>query len=298
MSMLRGRLRAGVSMARYTTWRVGGPADYLYEPADASDLGAFMGSDQRIEPLFWLGLGSNLLVRDGGVRGTVVRLQKGLGAIHDLGGGRVLAEAGVPCAKLARWCARQGYTGAGFLIGIPGTIGGALAMNAGAWGGETWRMIEAVDTVDATGARRRRPAADYQAGYRSLQGPEGEWFTAALFAFGTDGEPAALASEIRSLLAERAERQPTGIASGGSVFRNPPGDHAARLIERAGLKGASQGGARISEKHANFIVHEGSASAADIEALIQRITQTVEQVHGVALEPEVRIVGEALRHGH
>ncbi|MEX0374032.1 UDP-N-acetylmuramate dehydrogenase [Spiribacter pallidus] len=298
MNMLRGRLRQGVAMARYTTWRVGGPADQLYEPADASDLGAFMGSDQRLEPLFWLGLGSNLLVRDGGVRGTVIRLQKGLGAIHDLGAGRVLAEAGVPCAKLARWCARQGYTGAGYLIGIPGTIGGALAMNAGAWGGETWRIIEAVDTVDATGASRRRPAADYQAGYRSLRGPDDEWFTAALFAFGTGGDPAALESEIRSLLAERAERQPTGMASGGSVFRNPPGDHAARLIERAGLKGAREGGARVSVKHANFIVHEGSASAADIEALIQRIRQTVRQTHGVDLEPEVRIVGEALHHGH
>ncbi len=292
MTRLRGTLQRDVSMARYTTWRVGGPAARVYEPADADDLAVFLGSAEAVPPFFWLGLGSNLLVRDGGMNGSVIRLHRGLADIEDRGAGRVHAGAGVACAKLARWCARHGYAGSAFLAGIPGTLGGALAMNAGAWGGETWPHVEAVETVSEDGHRRMRPPEDFRVAYRSVEGPGNEWFVGATLVFTPGGEPAALQAEMRRLLGERARSQPTGMPSGGSVFRNPPGDHAARLIEAAGLKGSGIGGARVSEKHANFIVHDGSARAADIEALIERIRETVEQTYGVVLEPEVRIVGE------
>ncbi|AGM41458.1 UDP-N-acetylenolpyruvoylglucosamine reductase [Spiribacter salinus M19-40] len=293
MTTLRGRLRHDVPMARYTTWRVGGPAETVYEPADAADLACFMTSDQRREPMLWLGLGSNLLVRDGGVRGSVIRLHRGLSDIEDLGAGRVRVGAGVPCAKLARWCAKHGYAGGAFFAGIPGTVGGALAMNAGAWGGETWAQVTAVQTVDPQGELRERGLEDFQTGYRTTQGPADEWFTAAWLAFVPGGDPDTLQAEMRGLLGERAETQPTGLPSGGSVFRNPPGDHAARLIEAAGLKGTQEGGAWVSDKHANFIVHRGEARAADIERLIRRVQRVVEETAGVALVPEVRIVGEA-----
>ena len=298
MTALRGRLQHAVPMARYTTWRVGGPAECLYEPADAGDLGAFLASNEAREPLFWLGLGSNLLVRDGGLRGSVIRLSRGLARIEDQGEGRVLADAGVACAKLARWCGRAGYAGAEFFAGIPGTLGGALAMNAGAWGGETWAHVRSVYTVDRAGQAHQRDPDAYRIGYRSVEGPRQEWFTAALLEFAPGHDPEALKARVKELLAERGRSQPTGLASGGSVFRNPPGDHAARLIETAGLKGAREGGARVSEKHANFIVHEGKATAADIERLIRRVQQRVFEQHGVQLEPEVHIVGEVadVRH--
>ena len=293
MTALRGSLRRDVPMARYTTWRVGGPAARVYEPADCQDLAAFLTSTEAVAPFFWLGLGSNLLVRDGGLAGSVIRLHKGLAAIEDLGAGRVRAGAGVPCAKLARWCARRGYGGSGFFAGIPGTLGGALAMNAGAWGGETWAHVEAVTTVDAEGRCRQRGVDDFVTGYRTVSGPSQEWFTAAVLHFQAGAEPAALQAEMRRLLGERARSQPTGLPSGGSVFRNPPGAHAARLIETAGLKGLSVGAARVSEKHANFIVHDGTARAADIEALIRQVQAEVYRVHAIELVPEVRIVGEA-----
>ena len=292
MTALRGRLHEAVPMARYTTWRVGGPAERLYEPADAADLGVFLAADRAPEPIFWLGLGSNLLVRDGGLRATVIRPHRGLADLQDLGAGRVHVDAGVACAKLARWCGRRGYAGAEFFAGIPGTVGGALAMNAGAWGGETWACVVAVETVDRQGRRRQRPAADFEVGYRRVRGQPGEWFTGARLELRPGADPQALRERVRALLGERAASQPTGMPSGGSVFRNPPGDHAARLIESAGLKGCRAGGAWVSEKHANFIVHDGDARAADIEALINHVRATVEAVHGVALEPEVRIVGE------
>lgn len=296
MSEMRGVLRTAVPMARYTTWRVGGPADQVYEPADSRDLAVFLGSGRALAPLHWLGLGSNLLVRDGGLHGTVIRLHRGLSRLTDQGDGQIRVEAGVPCAKIARACGRLGYAGAAFLAGIPGTIGGALAMNAGAWGGETWSHVVAVETVGRDGHRRERPPTDYRVGYREVHGVPDEWFTAAVLRFEPGADPAALRDQVRALLGERAEKQPTGIASGGSVFRNPPGDHAARLIDTAGLRGAREGGAWIAEKHANFIVHEGDARAADIEALIERVQQQVRSIHGVDLVPEVRIIGEAVRH--
>lgn len=288
---LRGEWRQDEPLARYTSWGIGGPAERLYRPADVDDLAAALASLPADEPVFWLGLGSNVLVRDGGIRGTVFLTRQLLGAMEYLGRGRVRAEAGVACAQLARFCARHDRAGAEFFAGIPGTVGGALAMNAGAWGGETWPHVEAVETVDRAGVQRERPPEDYRVGYRSVEGPAGEWFVAARFAF-ADGDGAAARRRVKELLAERGRAQPTGVRSCGSVFRNPPGDHAARLIEAAGLKGTRIGGASVSDKHANFIINHGDATAADVEALIWRVRDTVERASGVRLEPEVRVVGE------
>ncbi|ROR29686.1 UDP-N-acetylmuramate dehydrogenase [Inmirania thermothiophila] len=291
MSGLRGELRHDEPMARHTTWRVGGPARRFYRPADLADLAAFLAALPEDEPVLWVGLGSNLLVRDGGIDGTVVCLQGVLEAVTRTDEG-LRAEAGAPCARVARRAAREGLVGAEFLAGIPGTLGGALAMNAGAFGGETWALVRSVETIDRRGRIRRRGPDAFRVGYRSVEGPPGEWFVAATLALGR-GDAAAAQARIRELLARRQATQPTNQPSCGSVFRNPPGDHAARLIEAAGLKGRRRGGACVSERHANFIVNLGGATAADIEGLITEVAETVWRVHGVRLEPEVRIVGRA-----
>jgi len=278
-------------MSRHTSWRVGGPADRLYIPADLEDLAAFLASLPPQEPLAWVGLGSNLLVRDGGVRGTVVMTSGALSKLDLIGEALVRAEAGVASAKVARFCVDQGLTGAEFLAGIPGTVGGALAMNAGAFGGETWNIVAAVETIDHRGALRVRPPADYRIGYRALSGPAGEWFVAGHFRLRA-GDAAHGKTLIKSLLARRGASQPTQLPNAGSVFKNPQGDFAARLIETAGLKGACVGRACVSELHANFIVNNGGATAADIERLIARVQAEVEKRHGIKLEPEVRVIGE------
>ncbi|HLF98315.1 MAG TPA: UDP-N-acetylmuramate dehydrogenase, partial [Methylococcaceae bacterium] len=249
------------------------------------------------EPLLWLGLGSNLLVRDGGVRGTVI-YTRGLNALRrnseDLC--EIYAEAGVPCAHVARFSAEHGLSGAEFFAGIPGTLGGALAMNAGAFGGETWAIASGVETVDRRGLVRRRGRSEFEIGYRHVRGAPGEWFLAAhLRLAAADGADSRAA--IRELLARRNASQPVSQPSCGSVFRNPPGDFAARLIESCGLKGYKIGGAEVSEKHANFIVNTGGATAADIETLIGHVQAEVAKRHGVHLETEVRVVGERNDHG-
>lgn len=289
---LRGKLLMNEPMSRHTSWRVGGPADRVYIPADLDDLAAFFKSQPPRGAVYWVGLGSNLLVRDGGVRGTVIMTSGALNGLSLLRDGVVRAEAGVASAKVARFCTERGLVGAEFLAGIPGTVGGALAMNAGAFGGETWKVVEAVETIDRRGERRTRPAADYQINYRSVNGPQDEWFVAAHFRLQA-GETAQGKTLIKTLLARRGATQPTQLPNAGSVFKNPPRDHAARLIEASGMKGACEGQACVSELHANFIVNQGGATAADIERLITRIQATVENLHGVLLEPEVRIVGDA-----
>jgi UDP-N-acetylmuramate dehydrogenase len=281
-----------VPLAPFTSWRIGGPARQLYEPADLDDLARFLATLPPGEPVFWLGLGSNVLVRDGGIPGTVVVTSGLLNGLAALEWGRVRVEAGVACAKVARFAARSGLVGAEFLAGIPGTLGGALAMNAGAFGGETWALVERVETLDRAGRRRERPRADYQPGYRQVRGPSGEWFVAAVLRL-EPGDPAAATARIRGLLRRRAETQPLGQPSCGSVFRNPAGDFAGRLIEACGLKGVCVGGACVSDKHANFIVNTGGATAAAVEALMRQVTETVERSHGVHLQPEVRVVGVA-----
>jgi UDP-N-acetylmuramate dehydrogenase len=284
------RVLKDVPMAKHTSWHVGGPADLFFTPRDAMDLAAFLRQLPTDVPLLWIGLGSNLLVRDGGIRGAVISTHGALGAFARLSATRIQAEAGVPCARIARQCVKWGLGPAEFFAGIPGTLGGALAMNAGAWGGATWNHVVEVDVLDRRGALHTRPAADYDIGYRTVKGPDDEWFIGARLEF--ERAPGGNPDAIRALLEKRRETQPIGEWSCGSVFTNPPGDHAARLIESAGLKGFRIGDASVSEKHANFIINHGHALAADIEALIVHVQGTVAKVHGLDLNTEVRIVGE------
>jgi UDP-N-acetylmuramate dehydrogenase len=287
----RGRLLVNEPMSRHTSWRVGGPADRLYVPADLDDLALFIKTVPAREPLHWVGLGSNLLVRDGGVRGTVIMTSGALNGLGVLEGG-FRAEAGVACAKAARYSVSHGFVGAEFLAGIPGTIGGALAMNAGAFGGETWNIVAAVETLDREGNLRTRRNDDYRVSYRHVEGPKDEWFVAGHFKL-AKGEESKAKLLIKSLLAKRGATQPTQLPNAGSVFKNPPNDFAARLIEASGLKGAREGKAGVSEMHANFIVNLGGAKAADIESLIARVQTEVEKQQGVRLETEVRVLGES-----
>jgi UDP-N-acetylmuramate dehydrogenase len=324
---LRGVLKLNEPMSCHTSWRVGGPAERFYIPADIADLSQFLQGVATDEPVHLIGLGSNLLVRDGGVRGTVVLLHSALNQIalwHEKPGesAGVYAEAGVASPKLARFAALNGFEGAEFLAGIPGTVGGALAMNAGCYGAETWQTVTAVLTIDCFGELRRRLPQDFDIGYRHAalrqargegRGARGEvsasfhglsplahrlgeaspeWFVAAWFTF-KHGNGLASRQKIKSLLEKRVASQPIGTPNAGSVFRNPPGDHAARLIEACSLKGTAIGGAMVSPKHANFIVNSGGATAADIEALIAKVQQTVKAQHGVELVTEVRVIGEA-----
>ena len=291
MSELRGDLKLNEPMAAHTSWRAGGPADRCYRPADLQDLQQFLITLPVDEPLYWVGLGSNLLVRDGGIRGTAILPFGGLDTLKLLEGDKLRAGAGVACAKVARCAARAALVGAEFLAGIPGTMGGALAMNAGAFGGETWALVSSVQTLDRRGELHVRTPDSYQISYRSVAGPEDEWFVAADLQL-KSGDGAAGQARIKELLERRSATQPTQQPSCGSVFRNPPHDFAARLIESCGLKGERIGNAQVSEKHANFIVNLGQARAADIEALIRYVQSQVKQKHGVWLEPEVRIVGE------
>lgn len=288
---LRGELLYDEPMARHTSWRVGGPARRFYRPADIEDLVDFLRSSiPGGEPLLWLGLGSNLLVRDAGFHGTVIATYGMLNKLEFLDES-LRAEAGVACAKAARFSVGRSLTGIEFLAGIPGTIGGALAMNAGAFGGEIWDWVRAVEVINRHGERRIRMPEEYRIGYRSVHGPDGEWFLAAHLRL-VPGDGEAVLARIKELLEQRGRTQPIGEASCGSVFRNPPGDHAARLIDAAGLKGKRLGGACVSEKHANFIINTGSATATEIEALIRLVAETVERVHGVRLQTEVVVVGE------
>jgi UDP-N-acetylmuramate dehydrogenase len=284
------RVRFGELLSRHTSWHVGGPADIFFMPRDRHDLVAFLKILPPAVPLLWLGLGSNLLVRDGGVRGVVVSTRDALAALERRDERTVHAEAGVPCARLARQCARWDLGPAEFFTGIPGTVGGALAMNAGAFDGETWRQVRSVETIDRHGAVRVRDSGEYAVRYRHVEAPANdEWFLAAEFKFDAGSSEEA----TRALLDRRRQTQPIGEWSCGSVFTNPPGDHAARLIESAGLKGRRIGGAVVSTKHANFILNEGKATARDIETLIEQVQQEVERQHGRRLTPECRIVGEA-----
>ena len=287
---MRGRLMYGVRMDRLTAWGAGGAADRVYAPADVEDAGNFLAGLGVGDPVLWVGLGSNLLVRDGGIEGVVVLTGRGLGGLEEDSPRTLRAGAGLPCAKLARHCAARGFAGGEFLAGIPGTIGGALAMNAGAHGVETWNLVRRVETMDRSGRRRWRGRDEFEIGYRNVRGPAGEWFTRAELGFAA-GDPATVRIRTRRLIRARAASQPIGQRSCGSVFRNPPGDYAGRLVEVCGLKGARVGGAVVSEKHGNFIVNEGTASASDIEALINLVRARVRAATGIRLEPEVRIVG-------
>ena len=308
---LRGTLHHDVDMGRYTSWRAGGRAQHLYQPADLADLANFLRAVPADEPLIAVGLGSNLLVRDGGLRGTVLLMHAALDELRITPEGFMYAQAGVPGAKLARFAALHHLRGAEFFAGIPGTLGGMLAMNAGCYGGETWNAVQRVQVVTRSGELVVRTPNEYEIGYRkvlriedrgsriekgsaqsSILDPQSlEFFVGAWLKL-QDGDGEIAREEIKALLAKRIASQPLNMPNAGSVFRNPPGDHAARLIEECGLKGRQIGGARVSEKHANFIVNTGETTATDIENMINEIQTIVQQKTGIELHPEVRIIGE------
>lgn len=301
---LRGEIRVDEPMSKHTTWRAGGDADRYYQPADLDDWADFLRASPQ-EVIHVIGLGSNLLIRDGGLRGTVVALHARLNDLRlieqNQSGGLIYASAGVACAKVARFAAKHHLAGAEFLAGIPGTVGGALAMNAGCYGSETWEIVAQVQIIKRNGEIVMRQPGEYAIAYRSVKRqsePAGtiaaEWFTGAYFHL-AQGDQTQSRQRIKELLAQRVASQPLNLPNAGSVFRNPPGDYAARLIEACGLKGCHIGGAMVSPKHANFIVNTGNASAADIEALIMMVQSRVKKATGIALIQEVRIIGDARR---
>jgi len=286
------RVKRNEPMSKHTSWHVGGPAEVYFNPRDREDLCSFLRHLEPNVPVRWVGLGSNLLVRDGGIDGVVISTHGTLDRLERQSETIVFAEAGVACARIAKQCIKWGLGPAEFFAGIPGTVGGALAMNAGAFGGETWNHVLEVETVDRHGKQHTRKADEYAVSYRHVESPvANEWFVAAKLTF--EHKPGAHESEIRQLLEKRKATQPIGEWSGGSTFTNPPKDHAARLIESSGLKGFRVGDASVSQKHANFIINHGQATAADIEHLIGHVQETVERLHGVRLHPEVHIVGKA-----
>lgn len=288
-------------MSRHTSWRAGGVAKRYVQAKSLSALAAFIATLPADEKLLWLGLGSNTLVRDAGFNGTVIATQGVMSQLAIIDEGvhddtAVYAGAGVASAKLARFCSKNNLAGAEFFAGIPGLLGGALAMNAGAFGGETWPLVVEVETLNRQGEIQKRKASDFEYAYRHVAGPIDEWFVSATFNFKKKAKDQPLEKnkmiDIKQLLAKRAASQPTGVASCGSVFRNPEGFYAAQLIEACGLKGKCIGGAIISEKHANFIINENNATASDIESLIKLMQQTVKDVKGIQLQTEVKIVGD------
>ncbi len=287
---LQGELSLNEPLSKYTSWRVGGTAHRFYKPKDRQDLAVFLAQLPADEPILWLGLGSNLLIRDGGFPGTVIATA---GALQDIDviGQTVIAEVGVYCSKLAKQAAKSGLSGAAFLAGIPGTIGGALAMNAGAHQAETWSYVTQVTTVNRQGEFKQHQPSDFEIAYRHVKGPVDEWFVSAIFTF-EQGDADVELDLIKTLLKRRNLSQPTNQPCAGSVFRNPENDFAGRLIEATGLKGLRVGGAQVSEKHANFIVSDNAATAADIETLIKLVQQKVETAQGIRLKPEVHIIGE------
>lgn len=288
-----GEIRENEPMSQHTSWRVGGPAELFFRPRSLDDLSQFLRDLDLETPVFWFGLGSNLLVRDGGIPGAVIAAAGIFTELEKTGAHSIRAGSSVPCTQLARQCIRWGMGPSEFFAGIPGLLGGALTMNAGAHGSETWERVRAVLTIDRHGNVHERTPDEYEIAYRSVIGPRNEWFVEANLEF----DPTASASmeTMKNMMARRKDTQPLGLPSCGSVFRNPPGDHAARLIESAGLKGHRIGDAQVSDKHANFIINRGDATALDVETLINHVQKTVAEFHGVHLLPEVRIVGESRR---
>ncbi len=292
MKNLRGQLIENAILAEYSSWQVGGRADRLYKPADINDLINFIKQIPRQEPLTFLGLGSNTLIRNGGIKGSVVITQGTLNKLKSIDAVTLYAEAGAASPAFARFSARKNLIGAEFLAGIPGTIGGALVMNAGCDGSETWNIVKSVVTVNRQGEKKIRYPSEYKIAYRNVSVFVDEYYLAAEFQLKPGNKEKAL-TKIRDLLNYRAHTQPTNEPNCGSVFRNPPGDYAARLIEACGLKGLTIGNATVSNKHANFIINNGHASATDIEALIEKIADCVFHKFHIRLIPEVRIIGEA-----
>jgi len=282
--------REQVPMARHLTWRAGGKARNFFIPLTLEALQQKLSHWHSSQSLLWLGAGSNLLIRDGGIEQTVIAYRRALGWFRIAGQGVFEIGAGVPCARIARRTADLGWSGCEYMIGIPGLLGGALAMNAGAHGTQTWDHVEAVQVMDRCGQIYWRDANEFQPGYRHVSKPDNEWFIGARLVL-KQGMPTSIHDRITQILSTRRKSQPIGQASAGSVFRNPPGHSAGKLIEAAGLKGRSFHQAQISPHHANFIINHGGASADAIEFLIHLVIKEVNRTSGIDLQPEVHIMG-------
>jgi UDP-N-acetylmuramate dehydrogenase len=287
---LRGRLKAEAPLKDLTWFRAGGPAEVLYSPADEADLAYFLKTAPSDIPVTIIGLGSNLLVRDGGIEGVVIRLGRGFGEIKVEDGSRLRAGAAVPDVKVARAAADAGIAGLSFYRGIPGCVGGALRMNGGAHGRETKEVVVEARAVDRQGNIHVLPVAELHYQYRHCGAPEDFIFTEALFQ-GDPGEPAAILAEMDGIAAYREEVQPIKSRTGGSTFKNPPGKKAWQLIDAARCRGLSVGDAKVSEMHCNFLINEGNASGADIEKLGETVRARVKQTSGVELEWEIKRLG-------
>jgi UDP-N-acetylmuramate dehydrogenase len=289
-AVVGGRVRWAEPLARHTSFRIGGPADVLVEPASAEALAAVVREATAAGlPLTVLGGGSNLLVADGGIRGVVVKLGAGFRRVEWAEGG-VTAGAAVHVGKLARAAVDRGLSGLEFAEGIPGTVGGALFMNAGAYGSEVGAAVASVTGVTADGRLETLAGERLAFTYRRAGVPAGFLVTAVTFRL-APALPEAIARRLATVRAHRLASQPQGTANAGSIFKNPPGHTAGRLIEAAGMKGRRVGGARISERHANFIVNEGGARATDVQALMAEAQRAVWERNGVWLEPEIKLVG-------
>ena len=289
---LRGRVQAHAALAPATWFRVGGTAELLVRPADADDLAALLRALPYDVPVSVIGAASNLIVRDGGVPGVVIRLGRGFGAVTGEPGSRMRAGAAVPDVKVARDAQTAGISGLAFLRGIPGAIGGALRMNGGAYGRETKDALIEARGVDRSGAVRRFANADLDFRYRHCGAPDDVIFTEALFR-GEPGEPEKIAAEMAAITEAREQSQPVKNRTGGSTFKNPPGAKAWQLIDAAGCRGLRMGGAQVSELHCNFLINLGSASAADIEMLGETVRRRVKDTSGVELEWEIKRIGVA-----
>jgi UDP-N-acetylmuramate dehydrogenase len=290
MPAFRGRLLANQSLAELTWFRVGGPAQMLVMPEDEGDLAYFLGRLAPEIPVTVIGLGSNLIVRDGGVAGVVIRLGRGFNDIAIEAGARVRVGAAVPDVRAAKAAQEAGIAGLAFLRGIPGAIGGALRMNGGAYGGETKDVLIEARGVDRAGNVRVYANADMHYSYRHCGAPEDVIFTQALLQ-GRPGDAAAIAAEMDKITESREATQPIKSRTGGSTFKNPPGNKAWQLIDAAGCRGLVVGDAQVSEMHCNFLINRGSASAADIEALGEEVRRRVRESSGVELEWEIKRVG-------
>ncbi|MCP4473203.1 MAG: UDP-N-acetylmuramate dehydrogenase [Gammaproteobacteria bacterium] len=286
----QGEVIHHMPLTSYTTWRAGGAAERLYPLTNLSSLATFLRKLPPQEKITWLGLGSNTLVRDGGIAGTTVINRGGVTRLEQLDGQTIYANAATPCGRLARFAAQRNLGGVEFLAGIPGTVGGALRMNAGCFGGEIWQWVAKVVMITRHGEFSIWPASAFKVSYRQVVMPEEYWFTGCYFHLESKDKKESL-KLIRDIIAKRNASQPTSLPSCGSVFRNPPGDFAARLIDQCGLKGYRIGGAMVSPKHANFIVNSGGASASEIEQLIEHVAEVVETKMAVKLEKEVKIIG-------
>jgi UDP-N-acetylmuramate dehydrogenase len=276
------------SLSRHTSWKVGGPADIYFTPNDRNELSHFLKLNDG--SITWLGNGTNILVRDGGVKGVVISTRKSFNKIELMDKSSCKVEAGISCFELAMYATKNNLGPAAFFSGIPGSIGGALTMNAGCFGSETWEFVKSVEVIDRNGEIYHLDPKEFSISYRSVSFPFPLWFLSCDMVFPDRG--VTTVEELKILRDSRLERQPLTENTCGSVFKNPDGNHAGDLIERSGLKGFRVGGCAVSEKHANFIVNDKGATARDIETLIKHIQNTVKDRFGIDLDTEVRIIGE------